>query len=146
MISLPVSFLSLAWAFTTADEMIHKGEGAVDALRVVHQIALFITHLFLLSSHLFAVCYFTVSYKWWIIVLLLFHTFFIVTAGTISYCPKGKYKLVAGCASLVFSCVHWFKDDLSLQYTIDPSLANSKYLLKKCNCFLMFCLCWRTAL
>ena len=46
MISLPVSFLSLAWAFKTADEMIHKGEGAVDALRVIHQIALFITNCF----------------------------------------------------------------------------------------------------
>ena len=135
MISLPVSFLSLAWAFTTADEMIHKGEGAVDALRVIHQIALFITHLFLLSSRLFAVCYFTVSYKWWIIFLLLFHTFLIVTADTISYCPKGKYKLVAGCASVFFSCVHWLRDDLSLQYTIDPSLANSKSLLKKMQLF-----------
>ena len=142
MISLPVSFLSLAWAFTTTDEMIHKGEGAVDALRVIHQIALFITHVFLLSSRLFAVCYLTVSYKWWIIFLLLFHTFLIVTAHTISHCPKGKYKLVAGCASVFFSCVHWLRDDLLLQYTIDPSLINRKSLLKKkkCNCFLMFCL------
>ena len=58
-----------------------------------------------------------------------------MTADTISYCPKGKYKLVAGCASVFFSCVHWLRDDLSLQYTIDPSLANSKSLLKKMQLF-----------
>ena len=45
-------------------------------LNVKHQLALYVTHLLLLSSRLFAICYFTVSYKWWVIAVLMFHSFF----------------------------------------------------------------------
>ena len=66
IISLPVSFLSIAWAFTTTDEFIiirklgYKED--LYALKIYEKLFLFTTHLFFLGSRLFAVCYFTVSY------------------------------------------------------------------------------------
>ena len=56
MVSLPVSFLSLAWASTIADEVFHC-EGAYgtikDAPSVKNKLLLFLTHSFVLSSRLF---------------------------------------------------------------------------------------------
>ena len=75
MISLPVSFLSLAWAFTTADEWILARCDIISCssdLTVKHKITFYATHLLLLSSRLFAICYFTVSYKWLVIVVFWF--------------------------------------------------------------------------
>lgn len=71
MISLPVSFLTLAWTFTTADGLLHDDE--IGVLDVKNKLLLFVAHLFLLSSRLFAVAYFIVSYSWWIISVLMFH-------------------------------------------------------------------------
>ena len=53
------------------------------ALKVKHQLALYVTYLILLSSRLFAICYFTVSYKWWIIGVLMFHSCAVVIATVI---------------------------------------------------------------
>ena len=112
IISLPVSFLSLAWAFTTADEFLH-GE-VLDKLKIKHKIAIFVTHIFLLSSRLFAVCYFTVSYKWWVVGVLLFHTSAIVTADTLWFCREGQCDFVIGFANLaLFFCLNWLRDDTS---------------------------------
>ena len=86
MISLPVSFLSLAWAFTTADEWILVHRDIISSssdLTVEHKIAFCVNHLLLLSSRLFAICYFTVSYKWCVIGVLLFHTCMVVVAAAI---------------------------------------------------------------
>ena len=119
IISLPVSFLSLAWAFTIADEfitlIIYKGN--IDLLKIKHKFFFFITHLFLLSSRLFAVCYFTVSYKWWVIAVLLFHTVVIMTVDNISSVwLKGECESInAMLASVLLCCVHWLRDDLSSQ-------------------------------
>ncbi|PFX24740.1 uncharacterized protein LOC111331230 isoform X2 [Stylophora pistillata] len=66
MISLPVSFFTLAWAFTATDEDILIRYDIISSgseLKVKHKVALYTTQLLLLSSRLFAICYFTVSYK-----------------------------------------------------------------------------------
>ena len=44
------------------------------------KIALYVTHVLLLSSRLFAICYFTVSYKWWVIGVVMFHSCVVVMA------------------------------------------------------------------
>ena len=70
IISLPISFLTLAWAFTATDRRslaMRKIISRSGDLNVKHQLALYVTHVLLLSSRLFAICYFTVSYKWWVI-------------------------------------------------------------------------------
>ena len=72
MVSLPVSFLSIAWASTVADVFLHCDEGNLN-FSVQDRVLLFVTHLFILSSRLFAVALFTVSYKWWVTSVLIFH-------------------------------------------------------------------------
>ncbi len=115
IISLPVSFLSLAWAFTIADQRWHR---TIRDLELKHKLALFVTHFFLLSSRLFAVCYFTVSYKWWVIGVLLFHSSAIMIADAIWIClEKGKCKGFVGFigfALAFFLCIHWLRDDILL--------------------------------
>ena len=44
------------------------------------KIALYVTHVLLLSSRLFAICYFTVSYKSWVIGVVMFHSCVVVMA------------------------------------------------------------------
>ncbi len=109
IISLPVSFLSLAWAFTTTDQFIHRMHMDTGDLKVKHKLVLFVTHLFLLSSRLFAVCYFTVSYKWWVIGVLLFHASAKVIVGTIII----ECQCLVGLFSFILSCVLWLRDDTS---------------------------------
>ena len=76
IISLPISFLTLAWAFTATDKrslVANEIMPSSSYLNVKHQLALYVTHLLLLSSRLFAICYFTVSYKWLVIGVLMVH-------------------------------------------------------------------------
>ena len=76
IISLPISFLTLAWAFTATDKrslVANEIMPSSSYLNVKHQLALYAIHLLLLSSRLFAICYFTVSYKWWVIGVLMVH-------------------------------------------------------------------------
>ena len=129
IISLPVSFLSLAWAFTTTDEATLINDLEIDDLNIKHKLALFVTHIFLLSSRLFAVCYFIVSYKWWVIAVLLFHTVVIAIADTISseivtaentpFCLKCKCERAISSSLVLFCCAYWLRDDLSLQLVND---------------------------
>ena len=112
IISLVVSFISLAWAFTTADEFLHAD--VLDDLKIKHKFVLFVTNIFFLSSRLFAVCYFTVSYKWWVLVALLCHTVVLATADIIWVCVEDTYGGETRSAYLLlFFCVHWVRDDTS---------------------------------
>ena len=67
MISLPVSFVSLVWSFHAMDE------DEIINVPVRYKILNFVTHLLLLSSRLFAITYFVVVYKWFIIGAFIFH-------------------------------------------------------------------------
>lgn len=69
MISLPVSFVSLVWSFQAADEL----DEDVINVPVRYKILNFLAHLLLLSSRLFAITYFVVIYKWFIIGVFIFH-------------------------------------------------------------------------
>ena len=114
IISLPISFLSLAWAFTTADGWIVNCRAIISSsseLTVKHHIAFYVTHLLLLSSRLFAICYFTVSYKWWVIGVLLFHTCAVVAAGAIQ--SRGEFKCNEQTVFVLtlFIGIHCLRDD-----------------------------------
>ena len=130
IISLPISFLSLAWAFTTADENIIR-ERNIDSLKIKHKFALFVTQFFFLSSRLFAVCFFTVSYKWWVIGVLLFHTVVIAIADTVSYCREGDCGFGVALAYTLFSfCLHWLRDDTSEAIPSNSDLDNTRTILR----------------
>ena len=112
IVSLPVSFLSLAWASTVADKTgtlpgnyrRHPYFGVKDT------VLLFVTHLFILSSRLFAVALFTVSYKWWVISVLILHCT-VITICDIVWQRRDRDDPF----HLVMSfCLYWLRDDLSL--------------------------------
>lgn len=67
IISLPVSFASLAWSFKAGDE------DDIINIPVKYKILNFLTHLLLLSARLFAITYFVVVYKWLIIGVFIIH-------------------------------------------------------------------------
>ena len=114
MISLPVSFLSLAWAFTTAEEWNLPGRGIISCssdLNVKRKIALYVTYLLLLSSRLFAICYFTVSYKWWVIGVLFFHTCAVVAAAAIQSRGEAECNGNTVIVLTLFIGIHCLRDD-----------------------------------
>ena len=86
IVSLPISFLILAWAFTTTDKIslfwVHIIPRSSD-LNVKYQLGLYVTHLLLLSSRLFAICYFTVGYKWVVIAVLMPHSCLVLVVNII---------------------------------------------------------------
>ena len=82
MVSLPVSFLSLAWASTVDYEVLHND----GHFRVKDKVLIFSTHLFILSIWLFAVALFTVSYKWWVTTVLILHCTVITICDIVWLC------------------------------------------------------------
>ena len=114
MISLPVSYLSLAWAFTTAEEWTLPDRGIISYssdLNVKRKIALYVTYLLLLNSRLFAICYFTVSYKWWVLSVLLFHTCAVVAAAAFQYRGEVKCNADSLYSLIIFIGIHSLRDD-----------------------------------
>ena len=110
IISLPVSFLSLAWAFTAVDVKMHKGG---NARKVKYKLALFLTQVLLLSSRLFAISYFTVSYKWWVLSVLFLHVFVLVITESICICQRGLCHSRVPFLLIFFHCVDWLIDDVA---------------------------------
>ena len=119
MVSLPVSFLSLAWASTVGDEFIHYNAGGTNAERnLINRLLRFTTHVFLLSSRLFAIALFTVRYKWWITKVLILHSMAIVVCGIIWFYPRTLCNAKAlEAARLIAShfCLHWLRDDIAVR-------------------------------
>ena len=112
MVSLPVSFLSIAWGSTVADELIHIHLRNLNFTSVKHRALRYVTHLFILSSRLFAVALFTVSYKWWVTSVLILHCAVMVLCDTV--CQKGSLECGNKFISVLVSCIHWLRDDLSM--------------------------------
>ena len=129
IISLPISFLTLAWAFTATDKKSLAEREIIPssgALKVKHQLALYATHLLLLSSRLFAICYFIVSYKWWVIGVVMFHSCVVLIATVIQnrdevFCNTNNNKDDCDALSvlfiLLFMGIHSLRDDF-VEYSI----------------------------
>ena len=116
IISLPISFLTLAWAFTATDKMSLVENNIIQSssyLNVKHQLALYATHLLLLSSRLFAICYFTVSYKWWVIGVLMVHCCVMVIATVIQNRDKVNCDASHVLFTLLFMGIHSLRDDFT---------------------------------
>ena len=113
MVSLPVSFLSLAWASTVGDEFVCSDEGDFH-FSVKHTVLLFVTHLLILGSRLLAVALFTVSYKWWVTSVLILHCTVITICDRVWLCrAQSADSNKDPSVSVLFFCLHWLRDDLS---------------------------------
>ena len=114
IISLPISFLTLAWAFTATDKRSFKANKIMPRssyLNVKHQLALFATHLLPLRSRLFAICYFTVSYKWWVIGVLMFHSCAVLIVTVIQNKNDVDCDAFFVLLILLFMSIHSLRDD-----------------------------------
>ena len=112
MASLPVSFLSLAWTSVVSDELIYGGGDF--HFSVKDTVLLFVTHLFILSSRLFAVALFTVSYKWWVTSVLILHCTVITICDRVWLCRAQSADSNANLlVSVLCFCLHWLRDDFS---------------------------------
>ena len=149
IISLPISFLTLAWAFTATDKMFLTESKIIPsggAMKVKHQLALYVTHLLLLSSRLFAICYFTVSYKWWVIGVLMFHCSVVVIATVIQNRNKVYCNAFIVLFNLLFMGIHSLRDDfvellmglLEDGLTISVFLSHILFVLENFFMILMF--------
>ena len=128
MVSLPVSFLSMAWASIVADKFLHSDEGDLN-FSVKDRVLLFVTHLFILSSRLFAVALFTVSFKWWVTSVLIFHcTVMAICDTTIWLCsqPSFSCRKIYVFVLVLFFCFHWLRDNLSMIITDKDTEKKSK--------------------
>ena len=116
MVSLPVSFLNIAWASTVADGLIQTDFGDL-MFSMKDRVLLFVTHLFILSSRLFAVALFTVRYKWWVTSVLILHCTVITICDRVWLCAAqsdDSDSIQERCVSVICFCLHWLRDDLSL--------------------------------
>ena len=75
-----------------------------------HQVALYVTHLLVLSSRLFAICYFTDSYKWWVIAVLMFHSCVVVIATVIQNRDKVDCDVSNVSLAILFMGIHCLRE------------------------------------
>ena len=142
VISLPVSFLSLVWTFTSAE--------ITNDIPIKHKCFFFATNLFLVGSRLFAVGYFTVSYKWWIISVVMLHSIIMMIVGYIcSFRQNGpppiqRFMSIHGAGEFIFGklCVQWLKDDLPFFPLINKNtirwVANALFVVENVVMILLF--------
>lgn len=98
--------------------MLHDRE--IGVLHVKNKLFIFLTQLFLLSSRLFAVAYFIVSYQWWIVALLMLHSLIMLAADIILYCKREKAVTPEiAVVALFLSLLNWLRDDLTLYLYFD---------------------------
>ena len=145
MVSLPVSFLSIAWASTVADEFIHHDmyKGHLN-FSVKDRVLLFVTHLFILSSRLFAVALFTVSYKWWVTSVLILHcTVITICDRVLFHTAQSVDDNITRFLSVMYFCLHWLRDD-SVQligdyaYAGSPLISNVLFVIENITMILLF--------
>ena len=145
MVSLPVSFLSIAWASTVADEFIHHDmyKGHLN-FSVKDRVLLFVTHLFILSSRLFAVALFTVIYKWWVTSVLILHcTVITICDRVLFHTAQSADDNITRFVSVMYFCLHWLRDD-SVQligdyaYAGSPLISNVLFVIENITMILLF--------
>ena len=125
IVSLSVSFFSLAWASMVTDGFRH-GNGSNFILK--DKVLLFVTHLFILSSQLFAVALFTVSYKWWVTGVLIFHCMVLIICDFIWTCGRELLVFTVFYFAFFNFCLCWLRDDRSVLYFVDETIRREKDL------------------
>ena len=99
----------LFWAFTGGDELgLH--DGGIER-KTKHKVVFFVSNLFLLTSRLFAVCYFIMGFRGLIFVVLVFHSVIIGLVDSNFRCKTDDNR--CRLLFIFFLMFHWIRDDLS---------------------------------
>ena len=75
-----------------------------------HQVALYVTHLLVLNIRLFAICYFTVTDKWWVIAVLMFHSCVVVITTVIQNRDKVDCDASNVSLAIFFMGIHCLRE------------------------------------
>ncbi len=112
------------------------GTNSGTVLKWKHKLTLFLTNSIFLSCRLVAVSYFTVSYKWWVLCVLMFHSITIETFESILFCQdKGNTSWKSAFHFKVKTfCLHWLRDDMSVRIN-NSNQEKSKGRLKSMRLF-----------
>ena len=110
IISLIVSCVSIAWAFSCGDEFLHDGE---IKMKLVHKVLFCVENFFLLTSRLFAICYFIMGFRGWIFVVLISHSLIVALVDCSRRCQTDNPDLRCRLLFIFFLLFHWIRDDLT---------------------------------
>ena len=83
-----------------------------------HQVALYVTHLLVLNIRLFAICYFTVTDKWWVIAVLMFHSCVVVITTVIQNRDKVDCDASNVSLAIFFMGIHCLREYDSVELSI----------------------------
>ena len=127
IISLIVSCVSIAWAFSCGDEFLHDGEIKV---KLMHKVLFCVENFFLLTSRLFAICYFIMGFRGWIAVVVTFHTLIVALVDCTCRCQTGNPDWRCRLLSIFFLVFHWIRDDLSAPLDAEDMRKRKRQLAK----------------
>lgn len=127
IISLIVSCVSIAWAFSCGDEFLHDGEIKV---KLMHKVLFCVENFFLLTSRLFAICYFIMGFRGWIFVVLMSHSLIVALVDCTSRCQTGNPDWRCRLLSIFFLIFHWIRDDLSAPLDAEDMRKRKRQLAK----------------
>lgn len=127
IISLIVSCVSIAWAFSCGDEFLHDGEIKV---KLMHKVLFSVENFFLLTSRLFAICYFIMGFRGWIFVVLISHSLIVALVDCTCRCQTGNPDWRCRLLSIFFLIFHWIRDDLSAPLDAEDMRKRKRQLAK----------------
>ncbi len=118
IISLSTTFLSLAWTVTLVDEMVYNE--VIGNLKLKLKLVLFLPNLLFVASGLLSYVYFIVSFKWWVIAVVLFGGLAPMCTFAIMYFLMRNIRF----PSINLSCLYLTSDDLSVHSDDSDESAN----------------------
>lgn len=127
IISLIVSCVSIAWAFSCGDEFLHDGE---IKMRLMHKVLFCVENLLVLTSRLFAICYFIMGFRGWIFVVLMSHSLIVALVDCTCRCQTGNPDWRCRLLSIFFLIFHWIRDDLSAPLDAEDMRKRKRQLAK----------------
>ena len=117
MVSLCVSFLSLAWTSTNADVWCFVAVGKslnkkYSPRKFITKTFFLISQIFHLSSRLFAITFFSVAYKWWIVLVVMFHNIAIASVAFWAFKADGRScNICTRMFMFLHGVFYWIRDD-----------------------------------
>ena len=110
IISLLSSFTSIVVAFTISEGLFYDKKGLFELLNLKEKISTFLLNAFFLSSRLFAITFFIVSYRWWIVSIFVLRFFFIASLVAAKGIRRHMNLRKLYAILIMFFSVYWLKD------------------------------------